>query len=99
MALVTARDQHVRGGLIQEVLPPAVRRALAGALLLLSTAICAYFFVLSLDYLAFLYEGNRRSTFLRWPSFIWAASLSLGLGLSALISLLRAIRPYCEARP
>jgi TRAP-type C4-dicarboxylate transport system permease small subunit len=65
----------------------------------LSAAICAYFFVLSLDYLAFLYEGNRRSTFLRWPSFIWALSLSLGLGLSALISVLRAIRPYRMEQP
>lgn len=99
LALVTARDQHVRGGLIQDALPPAVRRVLDVVLLLLCAGICAYFFVLSLDYLAFLYEGGRRSTFLRWPSFIWAASLSLGLGLSALISVLRAIRPWREARP
>jgi TRAP-type C4-dicarboxylate transport system permease small subunit len=94
LALVTARDQHVRGGLIQAALPPRVRRVLNGILLLLAGGICAYFFVLSLDYLAFLFEGNRRSTFLRWPSFLWAASLSLGLGLSTLLSVLRAIRPY-----
>lgn len=94
LALVTARDQHVRGGLIQDALSPRARQVLGTVLLLISAGICAYFFVLSLDYLAFIYEGNRRSTFLRWPSFIWAASLSLGLGLSALISILRAIRPY-----
>jgi TRAP-type C4-dicarboxylate transport system permease small subunit len=99
LALVTARDQHVRGGLIQEALPPAVRRVLSAFLMFLSAGICAYFFALSLDYLAFLYEGNRRSTFLRWPSFIWALSLSLGLGLSALISVLRAIRPYRAEQP
>ena len=94
LALVTARDQHVRGGLNQDALSPRARQVLGTVLLLISAGICAYFFVLSLDYLAFIYEGNRRSTFLRWPSFIWAASLSLGLGLSALISILRAIRPY-----
>ena len=94
LALVTARDQHVRGGLIQDALSPRARQVLGTVLLLISAGICAYFFVLSLDYLAFIYEGNRRSTLLRWPSFIWAASLSLGLGLSALISILRAIRPY-----
>jgi len=94
LALVTARDQHVRGGLIQDLLSPRGRRVLNVMLLLISAAICAYFFVLSLGYLEFIYNGNRRSTFLRWPSFLWAASLSLGLGLSALLSLLRAIRPY-----
>jgi TRAP-type C4-dicarboxylate transport system permease small subunit len=93
MALVTARDLHIRGGLIAQALSPGGRRALEIATLLLGAAICFYFFLLSLEYLVFIYEGNRRSTFLRWPSFIWSASLSLGLGLSALLSVLRAIRP------
>jgi len=99
LALVTARDLHVRGGLIQDLLSPGARRVLDKLLLLIAAGICAYFFVLSLGYLEFIYDGNRRSTFLRWPSFIWAASLSLGLGLSTLLSLLRAIRPYRESPP
>ena len=36
---------------------------------------------------------DRRSTFLRWPSVIWAASLCFGLGLSTLLFFLRALRP------
>jgi TRAP-type C4-dicarboxylate transport system permease small subunit len=99
LALVTARDLHVRGGLIQDLLSPGARRVLDRLLLLIAAGICAYFFVLSLGYLEFIYDGNRRSTFLRWPSFIWAASLTLGLGLSTVLSLLRAIRPYRESVP
>jgi len=92
LPLVTARDEHIRGGLLSGALSPSVSRAMKLIFTLAVAAICACFFVISSRYLIFIFEGDRRSTFLRWPSFLWAASLCLGLGLSSMISLIHTVR-------
>ncbi len=65
----------------------------------LAALICLYFFVLSLKYLGFLVSVDRRSTYLRWPSVIWIASLNIGLLLAALSLAIRAIRPLRSSQP
>ena len=93
LALVTARGEHIGGGLVAGLLSPGRRRTLERVFALLCGAICAYFCVLAVQYAVFIGDNDRRSTFLRWPSVIWAASLCFGLGLSTLLFFLRALRP------
>jgi TRAP-type C4-dicarboxylate transport system permease small subunit len=98
LALVTAQGEHIGGGLVAGLLSPRSRRNLDRVFALLCGAICAYFCVLALQYAVFIGGNDRRSTFLRWPSVIWAASLCFGLGLSTLLFFLRALRPQVAAR-
>lgn len=93
LAVVTAQGEHIGGGLVAQRLSPAARAAMERIFALLCAGICAYFCVLAVKYALFIGGNDRRSTFLRWPSVIWAASLCVGLGLSTLLFLLRAALP------
>ncbi len=96
MALVTAQGGHIRGGFLFQRLKPSGRRLLQRLFGFTCAAICVYFLILGAEYVRFVAEHNRRSTFLRWPSFVWAGSLCFGLGLSALLFFLRGLRPPAE---
>jgi TRAP-type C4-dicarboxylate transport system permease small subunit len=93
LPLVTANDQHIRGGFLLSALPPRVSFILNIVFAVACAVICAYFFIISVNYLTFIFEANRRSTFLRWPSFLWAASLSVGLAVASLMFVIRALQP------
>lgn len=92
-ALVSARNQHIRGGFVSGLLPDRVRAVIERVFVLACAAICLYFLKLSLDYTQFILDIGRRSTFLRWPTAIWVASLNLGLFLSAVTLAAQALAP------
>ncbi len=92
-ALVSANDQHIRGGLFEEFGSSSFRQAAARASSLASAAICLYFLWLAADYADFILDVNRRSTFLRWPTFLWILSLNVGLLLSVVTLTIQAILP------
>ncbi len=96
LAVVTARNEHIRGGFVASLLPPVGRVILERCFAIACAAICAYFLTLAIDYAGFIGDNGRRSTFLRWPSVIWAVSLCLGLALSAMLFLLRGLAPRAE---
>lgn len=91
MALVSVHDRHIRGGFVLSLLSPGVVAVLRRIFALISAAICFYYFLISLEYLQFITSIGRRSTFLRLPSYLWVASLSLGLLLSAAVFALKGL--------
>ena len=98
-AYVSLHDQHIRGGLLVGYMAPWAIVAMRRLFSVLAALICLYFFVLSLNYLGFLVSVDRRSTYLRWPSVIWIASLNIGLLLAAFGLAIRAIRPLRSSQP
>jgi TRAP-type C4-dicarboxylate transport system permease small subunit len=98
-ALVSVNDSHIRGGFFSAFLSARAKDRLDRLFLLACAGLCVYFFLLSLDYTQFVFDVNRRSTFLRWPTVIWSASLNLGLALAAVGSVLQALDPARRARP
>lgn len=98
-ALVSAENQHIRGGFLLGLLPRAASAALERVFLVACAAMAAYFCWLALDYLQFIVDTNRRSTFLRWPSAIWITSLVVGMALSAISLLLHALETDRGNRP
>ncbi len=98
-AYVSLHDQHIKGGLLVGYMALWAVVAIRRLFSVLAALICLYFFVLSLKYLGFLVSVDRRSTYLRWPSVIWIASLNIGLLLAALSLAIRAIRPLRSGQP
>jgi TRAP-type C4-dicarboxylate transport system permease small subunit len=98
-ALVSTHNQHIRGGLIAGRIGGNVQNVVERAFLLICAAICLYFLVLSLEYAQFVVSVNRRSTFLRWPTILWVASLNVGLLLSTVTLAIQAISPIKRAAP
>ena len=98
-ALVSVNDSHIRGGFFSAFLSARAKDRLDRLFLLACAGLCVYFLLLSLDYTQFVFDVNRRSTFLRWPTVIWSASLNLGLALAAVGSVLQALDPARRARP
>ena len=98
-ALVSVNDSHIRGGFFLAVLSARAKAGLERLFLLACAGLCVYFLVLSLDYTQFVLDVNRRSTYLRWPSALWIASLDLGLALAAVGSVLRAIDHARKVHP
>jgi TRAP-type C4-dicarboxylate transport system permease small subunit len=98
-AYVSLHDQHIRGGLLVSYMRPQAVAALRRLFSVLAALICLYFFALSLQYLAFLASVDRRSTYLRWPSLLWIASLNVGLLLASLSHAIRAVRPLGTTPP
>lgn len=98
-ALVSAENQHIRGGFLMVILPEAVRNALERFFHITCAAIAAYFFWLTLDYAQFIIDTDRRSTFLRLPSALWIMSLAIGLALSAFSLLLHGLGSSRVDRP
>jgi TRAP-type transport system small permease protein len=92
-ALVSVDNQHIRGGFLLALLPDPVRRAVDRLFLLACAVICGYFFWLTMDYVQFIADTDRRSTFLRWSTVIWVASLVLGLLVSTAALALRGLAP------
>jgi TRAP-type C4-dicarboxylate transport system permease small subunit len=99
LALVSAHNQHIRGGFVTSILSERTQDVMDRVVLWLCAAICLYFLVLSLDYANFVYQVNRRSTFLRWPTILWVASLNLGLLLSVMTFVIQAISPAGRRQP
>lgn len=96
-ALVSVHNEHIRGGFLTGLLSEPARRVFDRVVLALCAAICLYVFVLSVDYAQFIAEVNRRSTFLRWPTILWVASLNVGLLLSVVTLTIQAISPIRKA--
>jgi TRAP-type C4-dicarboxylate transport system permease small subunit len=92
-ALVSARNQHIRGGLLAPPTSERTQDIIDRIFLSVCAIICLYFLMLSLEYTKFIFDVNRRSTFLRWPTVFWVASLNLGLLLSVITLVIQAIRP------
>lgn len=92
-ALVSVNNQHIRGGFLGGLLSERMQAAVDRAFLAACAAICLYVFILSLDYAHFVWSVNRRSTFLRWPTMLWVASLNVGLFLSVVTLTLQALFP------
>jgi TRAP-type C4-dicarboxylate transport system permease small subunit len=97
LALVSVTDSHIRGGFFLAFLSARAKDRLDRLFLLACAGLCVYFLLLSLDYTEFVLDVNRRSTFLRWPSAVWIASLDLGLALAAVGSVLQALDPARRA--
>lgn len=93
LALVSVSNLHIRGGFIALSNSPSGQAIVDRVYLAICALICLYFLWLSLEYTQFVYEVNRRSTYLRWPTVIWVASLNLGLCLSAIALAIQAIVP------
>lgn len=91
IALISARDRHIRGGFLLSLMPQHVQAVLLRLFAVACALICAWFFLISVDYLQFMGETGRRSTFLRLPSGLWVASLSMGLLLSAVAFAIRSL--------
>lgn len=92
-ALVSAHDQHLRGGFVSMLLSERAHAAMKRLFMIVCAAICLYFLSLSIEYTQFVLDVNRRSTFLRWPTAIWVASLNLGLLLSFVTLTIQALTP------
>ena len=93
LALVSAHNQHIRGGLITSALSDRAQNITDRIVLAVCALSCLYFLILSLDYTRFVFEINRRSTYLRWPTVLWVASLNLGLLLSVITFAIQAMVP------
>jgi TRAP-type C4-dicarboxylate transport system permease small subunit len=97
LALVSAHNQHIRGGFVASTLSEPTQDIVDRIVLSVCAVLCLYFLILSLDYMKFVFEVNRRSTFLRWPTVLWVASLNLGLLLSVITFTIQAISPPKKA--
>jgi TRAP-type C4-dicarboxylate transport system permease small subunit len=93
LALVSAHNQHIRGGLITSALSDRAQNITDRIVLAVCALICFYFLILSLDYTRFVFDINRRSTYLRWPTVLWVASLNLGLLLSVITFAIQSMVP------
>ena len=91
-ALVSVDDGHIRGG-FSLPLSASAKAGIERLFLLACAGLCVYFLLISLEYTQFVLDVNRRSTYLRWPSAVWIASLNLGLALAAVGSVLQALGP------
>lgn len=91
MALVSAQDRHIRGGFVLSLLSDRARMIMRMIFAIACAAICLYFFAISLEYIQFITNIGRKSTFLRLPSYLWFASLSVGLLLSAVVFVLNLL--------
>jgi TRAP-type C4-dicarboxylate transport system permease small subunit len=91
-ALVSVNDGHIRGG-VSLPLSASAKAGLDRLFLLACAGLCVYFLLVSLEYTQFVLDVHRRSTYLRWPSAVWIASLNLGLALAAVGSVLQALDP------
>lgn len=98
-ALVSAHNQHIRGGLLTGFLSARAQEIVDRTFSLACAVICLFFFILSWEYTEFILDVNRRSTFLRWPTVFWVASLNLGLLLSVITLTIQAISPTRKAAP
>jgi len=98
-ALVSAHNQHIRGAFITSAMSHRAQDITDRVVLAISGILCLYFFILSLDYTAFVFDVNRRSTYLRWPTVLWVASLNVGLLLSVITFAIQAIVPSRKTAP
>jgi TRAP-type transport system small permease protein len=96
-ALVSVQNQHIRGAFI--TMSEHAQDITDRVVLSICALICLYFLVLSLDYTSFVFDVDRRSTYLRWPTVLWVAGLNLGLLLSAITFSIQAIIPSRKTTP
>lgn len=99
MALATRSGEQIRGG-IADLLVTSTRgkRFLTlyetGFTLMANTIFCW----LALQYTHSLLESGRTSTYMSWPTWLWASSMACGFLLATLFSLRQLLRLMGERR-
>jgi TRAP-type C4-dicarboxylate transport system permease small subunit len=89
-AAVTAADRHIKADLFVSMLPPGLQRAVAlfGDVLGLAVSLVLGWFAYLVTYETWDF-GDVSTTTLRFPLWIYQASLPLGMGVMALRYALR----------
>lgn len=99
MALATRSGEQIRGGIADLlVTSPRGRWFLslyeAGFTLMANAVFCW----LALQYTQSLFESGRTSTYMSWPTWLWASSMACGFLLATLFSLRQWLRLMGERR-
>lgn len=93
MALATRSGEQIRGGIANLlVTSPRGKWCLAlyetGFTLFANTVFCW----LALQYTLSLFESGRTSTYMSWPTWLWAAAMACGFLLATLFTLQQCLR-------
>jgi len=98
-AYVTREDAHIRGGIAELVIRNPV---LLDGVRFTGTIVCllasCVFFYYAVTYALFTISTNRASSYLRWPTGFWVASMAVGFVFIVLYFLLQAIRQWRHLR-
>lgn len=102
-AAVTAADRHIKADLLVGMMPPGMQRALAigGDILgvVMSAALCWLGYLVTYESWDF---GDVSTTTLRFPLWIYQASLPVGMALMTVSYLMRLVghlKPRGQAAP
>ena len=100
MAYATRQNTHIAGGLLA-ILPlgGGVRKAIAALVMVICAVVSAIYAYYGFLHTLESFGSPRISPYLRWPYWIWAASLFVGFVLMTIYFVVGAFKAWRAAAP
>ncbi|WP_299314156.1 TRAP transporter small permease [uncultured Halomonas sp.] len=98
-AYATRQGEHIRGGILGLVVKSPIRTQMINfGISILSIGVCAVFGYFAIKYAMFDFERGRLSSYMRWPRWLWSASLVVGFSGALLALVMQSINQFLDLR-
>lgn len=99
IAYTTREGEHIRGGILDLIVKSHSKTQIINLCMsLLSIAVCVVFGYFAIKYAMFDFDRGRLSSYMRWPRWLWSASLVLGFLGTILALLMQTINQFLDLR-
>ena len=97
IAYATRQGEHISGGILGLLVKsPKKKQVVNLCMTLLSIVVCVVFGYFALKYAMFDFDRGRMSSYMRWPRWLWSASLVVGFAGTVLALVMQAINQYLD---
>lgn len=99
IAYTTREGEHIRGGILGLVVKSRSKTQIINLCMsILSIGVCAVFGYFAIKYAVFDFERGRLSSYMRWPRWLWSASLVVGFAGTILALIMQTINQFLYLR-
>lgn len=97
IAYATRQGEQISGGILGLLVKsPKKKQMINLCMTLLSIMVCVVFGYFALKYAMFDFDRGRMSSYMRWPRWLWSASLVVGFAGTVLALVMQAINQYLD---
>lgn len=97
IAYATRQGEHISGGILGLLVKSTKKTQIVNlCITLLSILVCVVFGYFALKYAMFDFDRGRMSSYMRWPRWLWSASLVVGFAGTVLALVMQAINQYLD---